>query len=91
MFHAMLVRGDLANSGELSSCAPNSGSPEDLVGFLCKRKRDNCHKDSGAEGLFWAPVGRGLFSSWMVLKCLFSMYSTMQRYTLVNRDLRSVL
>lgn len=51
MFHAMLVTGDLANSGELSSCALNSGSPEDLVASLCKRKRDNCHKDSGAEGL----------------------------------------
>lgn len=50
MFHAVLVRGDLANSGDLSSCALSSVSPEGLVGFLCKKKR-NCYEDCGAEGL----------------------------------------
>lgn len=59
MFHAMLVRRDLANSRDLISCALSSSSPKGLAGyrwtifshFLCKRKRKNCHKDCGAEGL----------------------------------------
>lgn len=59
MFQAMLVRGDLANKEDAISCALSSSSPEGLVGFrwrifsdfLCKRKRENCHKGCGAEGL----------------------------------------
>lgn len=52
MFQAMLIRGDLANRGELISSALSNSSPEGLVGFrwrifsnfLSRRKMRYCTK-----------------------------------------------